>query len=77
MGAPAAQPLPAPWLGWEKPALRGIQDSGSHRCAVFQRGKTVLWKFKVNVLNSCDREGKRDLENWEQRETLLPLRGEG
>lgn len=43
MGAPAAQPLPAPWIGWEKPALRGIQDSGSHRCATFQREKTVLW----------------------------------
>lgn len=29
--------------------------------------------LKVNVLHLCDREGKRDLENWEQRERAVTL----
>lgn len=29
MGVPAAQPLPAQWVEWEKSALPGTQDSGS------------------------------------------------
>ena len=43
MGVPAAQPLPAQRVGWEKSPLCGTQDSGSCRRAVFQNGKTVQW----------------------------------
>lgn len=73
MGAPASQPLPAPWLGWEKPALRGTQDSDCHRCAVFQRGKMALWWF--NVLHSCDREGKRGWRTGSRERACCPWEG--
>lgn len=31
--------------------------------------------LKVNVLHSCDREGKRDSETWERREHVALERG--
>lgn len=43
MGVPAAQPLPARRVGWEKSTLRDPRDGGSHRRAVFQNCKTVQW----------------------------------
>lgn len=39
----AAQPLPAPRVGWVKPAPGGTQGSGLCGRAVFQNGKMVQW----------------------------------
>lgn len=33
--------------------------------------------LKVNVLRSCDREGKRDLQRMQSGDSLSPWRGEG
>lgn len=42
--------------------------------------KSTWWfsgDFKVNVLHSCDREGKRDLQRMGPGDNLSPLRGDG
>lgn len=59
---------------------------GSQLCVAFRAmgltdvlfSKEARWFYgnlKVNVLHSCDREGKRDSETWERRELIALERG--
>lgn len=77
MGVPAAQPLPAQQVGWEKSTPVAHRTVGRVDVLFSKTARQFNDNLKVNVLYSCDSEGRRNLRRTWSGDSLLLLRGGG